>query len=114
MLMKLRIIWNVLRGKGVCYRLKFRGGFEWVDAQSDALITECVFLEGGVRQLPPHPERVYYEALDALRCKHSFTFMHNPGGGEFYRGDVRFQLHMQDYKEDYDRFVEWLRENELE
>ena len=56
----------------------------------------------------------YYEALDNLRGELGFSFTHNPGGGEFYRGDLRCQIGMQDYQEDYNRFVEWLKENGIE
>ena len=59
-------------------------------------------------------EMDWYHKLDMLRSKHSFAFTHNPGGGEFYRGDLRCQISDQNYKEDYERFVEWLKEKGLE
>ena len=59
-------------------------------------------------------EMDWYHKLDMLRSKHGFAFTHNPGGGEFYRGDLRCQISDQNYKEDYERFVEWLKEKGLE
>ena len=61
------------------------------------------------------PHQVNYLAdLDALRKKHGFRFTHNPGGGEFYHDDLRCQIGMQDDREDYERFVAWLKENNIE
>lgn len=50
--MKLRVIWRVLRGKGVCYRLTFVDGIKLKDVTEDILITECTFIDGGVKGLP--------------------------------------------------------------
>ena len=50
--MKVRLIWNILRGNGVCYGLTFIGGIELRDVQDDAIITGCTFIDGGVKGLP--------------------------------------------------------------
>ena len=50
--MKLQLIWNVLHGRQVCYGLTFIGGIELRDAQDDAIITGCTFIDGGIKGLP--------------------------------------------------------------
>lgn len=66
-------------------------------------VPDCEWVRGG------DEEQNYHFALDRLRKINRMGFTHNPGGGEFVRGELRFQLHMQNNRDDYERFVLWLK-----
>lgn len=57
-------------------------------------------------------EKKAHSQLNSLANQYNLSFMHNPGGGEFYNTELgRCQVYLQNYVEDLAKVEAWLKEN---